>query len=347
MTGRSADTIGYLGVIDSSSSKKRTAAFRGLEDKEIENGGLLNGIERTRTTKSRRRLPDSEESTQQTQIPDYYATDTHGSTTSSKPPHRRHGASRTRRDAYLAASAKIKEDSRRADLSHIFYSRESSPDTEAFSSFHTTHPHSLPSPLTSTGLPPPLPTTDLPPPLTSTIESNRSNANVVIVSDDSDSGEEEQREQPTTASLHTSTKKDRGSVTQIARSFEDVKMEPLTDDMMKQTMFLVTVHDSPIGPVPVPFTECGSFHILFPTLTEERGVANEDARKVDNITTVFTWTGGELGGRVGGIRRNKPGDWIYFCETLRKAHERDADRFNGKCEVAIKLHINNKHKEHC
>lgn len=168
-----------------------------------------------------------------------------------------------------------------------------------------------------------------------------------MLSDDSDAGEEQRRKKPTTTPLGIATAKYRVSVPETARGFEDVKTEPLTEDMMKKTMFLVTIHGSPIGPVPVPFTECGNFHTLFPTLIEERGVPEEDVRKIDNITTIFTWTGGDYGGRVGGIRRNKPGDWVYFCDSLRKAHEKDADRFMGKCEVAIKLHLNDKHKEHC
>ena len=106
------------------------------------------------------------------------------------------------------------------------------------------------------------------------------------------------------------------------------------------TIFLVTVHDSPLGPVPVPFAECCDFHVLFATLIEERGVPDDDARKIDSITTAFAWTGGDFGGKLGGIRRHKPRDWGYFCETLRKAHEMDFDRFKGKCEVAMKLHIN-------
>ena len=109
---------------------------------------------------------------------------------------------------------------------------------------------------------------------------------------------------------------------------------------MMNTIFLVTVHDSPLGPVPVPFTECRNFNILFATLIEERGVPDDDARKIDNITTIFAWTGGEFGGKMSGIRRHKPRDWNYFCDTLRKAHETDFDRFKGKCEVGMKLHIN-------
>ena len=83
-----------------------------------------------------------------------------------------------------------------------------------------------------------------------------------------------------------------------ARGFEDVKMEPLTDDMTKRTMFLVTAHNSPKGPVPVPFTECGNFRILFPTLIKERGISDEDAEKIDSMTTIFSWTGGEQARRL-------------------------------------------------
>ncbi|CAF9934553.1 MAG: hypothetical protein ALECFALPRED_006025 [Alectoria fallacina] len=183
--------------------------------------------------------------------------------------------------------------------------------------------------------------------LTSTPEENRFNEKILIFLDDSDAGEEQRRRNPTTIPLGTSTEKNKGPVHETARGFEDVKKEPLTDDIMKKTIFLVTMHDSPIGPVPVPFIECGNFHAFFPTLIKERGVPDEDIRKVDNIRTIFTWTGGDFGGRICGIRRNKPGDWDYFCDNLRKAHERDADRFNGRCEVAIKLHINDRCKEHC
>ena len=162
----------------------------------------------------------------------------------------------------------------------------------------------------------------------------RSNTIILIQSDGSDAGEEQENRYGKTFKYK-------------ARGFEDVKTEPLTDDMIKKTMFLVTIHDSPIGPVPVPFTECGNFSDFFPVLIEERGVADEDASKVDNITTIFNWTGGDFGGRMGGIRRNRRGDWDYFCDSLRRAHEKDASRFQGKCEVAIKLHINSRHKEHC
>ena len=37
----------------------------------------------------------------------------------------------------------------------------------------------------------------------------------------------------------------------------------------------------------------------------------DDARKIDNITTTFHWSGGEFGGKIGGIRRHKPRDWNY------------------------------------
>ena len=38
---------------------------------------------------------------------------------------------------------------------------------------------------------------------------------------------------------------------------------------------------------------------------------DDDARKIENITTTFDWSGGEFGGKIGGIRRHKPRDWDY------------------------------------
>ena len=280
------------------------------------------------TPKRHRPLPDSEELTQQRQTLDDDPADTYGRKASRKPLLSQRRASSTRRSAFSIASAKINKDLKRANLSHFSRSGEPS-DTATVGPFKTHYPH------------------DLTRPPTSTPESNPSNADIFILSDESDAGEEQRKKKPATTPLSISKEENRVSVTEIASGFEDVKTEALTEDMMKKTMFLVTVHGSPIGPVPVPFTECGNFHIFFPTLIEERGVPDEDVKKIDNITTIFTWTGGDFGGRVGGIRRNKPGDWVYFCDSLRKAHEKDADRFLGKCEVAIKLHFNDKYKERC
>ena len=274
-----------------------------------------------------RNPPDREESTPptlQTQILDDDPTDAWGKTASIEPLLPGPRASLTREFTNSIASGKL---NKKLKQSHLC-SEEPSTKTADLGSFQKLYPDGLT------------------PPPTSTLEHNRFSEELLILPDDSDAGEEQWKRKQTTTYLRTSTEKDKRLATVTARGFEDVKMEPLTDDMMKRTMFLVTVHDSPIGPVPVPFTECGNFHTLFPTLIEERGVPDEDARKIDNITTIFTWTGGQFGGRVGGIRKNKPGDWVYFCDSLRKAHESDADRFKGKCEVGIKLHINDRHKEH-
>ena len=263
-------------------------------------------------------LPDSEISTQQTQTLEDDPADVYSMTASREPLLSRPRASSTRGSIDSTASDKFNRKSKRSHL----YSGEPSIETAAYSSYQTPYPD------------------DLTPPLTSTLEHDRFSEKPLILLDASDAGNEQRTRKPTTTSRSTSIETDKRVATISARGFEDVKMEPLTDDMMNRTMFLVAVHDSPIVPVPVPFTECGNFHVLFSTLIKERGVPDEDARKIDNITTVFTWTGGQFGRRVGGIRKNKPGDWIYFCDSLRKAHQMDADRFKGKCEVAIRLHIN-------
>ena len=177
-------------------------------------------------------------------------------------------------------------------------------------------------------------------PLTPILNPNRYHGEIIDLEDDSSDCEEQWSKKSTTASIGTSTKNDETSVAGTAYSTVDVENEPLTGFMMMNTILLVTVHDSPLGPVPVPFIECRDFHVLFATLIEERGVPDDDARKIDSITTTFAWTGGQFGGKIGGIRRHKPGDWDYFCDALRKAHQMDSTRFNGKCEVGMKLHIN-------
>ncbi|KAF6225328.1 hypothetical protein HO173_012813 [Letharia columbiana] len=327
-TRRKVSLIDNPGAIEPSNSNKRSATLLEVEDEEVDKGGLLDGFERMETPERPRLLPDSEESTQQTQTLDDDATGIYGSTASPKPilPQLRVSSAR---EPALIASTRMTKVSKRAFASHLFRRGEPSSGTEALGVFQTPRPRDLTLPVTST------PET-----------LNPSNEDILMFSDGSIAGEEQRREKTTTTPLGTSEEEE-GSTAKKARGVEDVKTEPLTDDMKKKTMFLVTVHDSPIGPVPIPFTECGNFHVLFPTLIEERGVPDEIARNVNDITTIFTWTGGELGGRIGCIRRNKPGDWDYFCNSLREAHERDTDHFKGICEVAIKLHINDRHKEHC
>ena len=45
------------------------------------------------------------------------------------------------------------------------------------------------------------------------------------------------------------------------------------------------LHDSPIGPVPVSFTECGNFHIFFVTLIEKRGIDGAYGDPLDPLGT--------------------------------------------------------------
>ena len=54
---------------------------------------------------------------------------------------------------------------------------------------------------------------------------------------------------------------------------------------------------------------------------EENGVQfppEDDARKIDSITTTFYWSGGEAGEKIGGIRRHKPSDWDFVLERWRR-----------------------------
>lgn len=234
--------------------------------------------------KRQRRLRDSGDSTQQSQTLDDDPTGTYRGTTSREAGFPGHPSSSTRKSRKSIASGKLNNNAKRS------HPRRGEPSTKkaVVGSFQIPYPDGLT------------------PPLTSTPETNGSSQMPVTIPDDSDIGDEQRTENPTTTSAGTSTKKDKRSVTLTAPGFEDVKTEPLTEDMMRRTMFLVTMHDSTIGPVPVPFTECGNFDVLFPRLSEEQGVPAEDVGKIDRITTVFNWTGGEFGGRVGGIRKNKP-----------------------------------------
>lgn len=191
--------------------------------------------------KRRRRISDIGGSTEQKQTMYADPTDNYAGATLRGPRFPERRPSSTRRFPNSIASGKPKKYSKQSHLRR----QEPSTDTRNLGSFQTLYPNGLT------------------PPLISTPETNGSSQKLVIMPDDSDIDDEQQTKKPTTPSVSTSTEKDKRSIALTARGFEDVKTEPLTEDMMKRTMFLVTIHDSTMGPVPVPFTECGNFDVVF------------------------------------------------------------------------------------
>ena len=340
LTGRKADLVGHQEVHKSLDSTKRGFPFRESEDEYVEDEELSNRPGPKEAPKRQRYRPGKEKRLKRRQTEDSDSTD---SSFGKSLIQRR--VSSNRRPVPLTLRAKLNQKSKRASLPQLLTTQTRARDSKASGSSKALYPRVVI------------------PPLLSTPNRERSRTVISISSDESDGGEQQQGKKPAITppgtlrekskekqqgqKPATSSQTDKGKelVTGSGHGFEAIKTDPLTDDMKKRTIFLVTIQDSPLGPVPVPFTDCSTFTLLFPILISERGVPDADAKRIDTITTIFSWTGGEFGGRVGGIRKGRVGDWVYFCETLRRAHERDADRWRGMCEVVVKLHVNEKQKE--
>lgn len=99
---------------------------------------------------------------------------------------------------------------------------------------------------------------------------------------------------------------------------------------MKGTMFLVTLHGSLEGPVPVPFTESGNWDHLFDIVVKERVLAVKMRRKIGNLTTGSLCTTGKFVGMLCGIRKGTRRDRVLLYDHLRSAHETDAEHFRGR-----------------
>ena len=114
-----------------------------------------------------------------------------------------------------------------------------------------------------------------------------------------------------------------------------VKPEPLADDILSSTYFMVTATNQPsTAPITVAFSSCKTFASFFPTMIQECSVLKVSAKKVVHISATFTWSGRRLC-----LRKDKETDWTMFCTILRNAWDKNASRFDDGCEVELLLHV--------
>ena len=110
------------------------------------------------------------------------------------------------------------------------------------------------------------------------------------------------------------------------------KNELLDPGLMARTIFRVSASNHPNrGPIHVPFISCSTPSKLFSELISERQIAPELAKKVTSLTATCS-------GESFGIRKDRPQDWVFFCEHLREVWEEKMDK-KEKCKVDIMIHV--------
>lgn len=121
---------------------------------------------------------------------------------------------------------------------------------------------------------------------------------------------------------------------EIEDSPAKVKTEPLSGDALTKTILFVTASNKTKAPLTVPLNSCRTSVQLFATLITELRIPSNVARNVEEISVTYTW-----GERALLIRKNNSDHWSRFCNTIRKAWESSAYRFNDKCEVEMVVHV--------
>ena len=116
-------------------------------------------------------------------------------------------------------------------------------------------------------------------------------------------------------------------------SYGGIKTEPLSAEIIACTFFRVSADNMPgKGPVRVPFSLYKTSEDLFTSMISERRIRQHN--RISDITATFPWSKESIG-----IRKGRPEDWTYFCNSLGKAWEKESHRFEEECHIDIMIHV--------
>lgn len=261
-----------------------------------------------------RDLPEDEESTEPIRVQDDDQTSIDDTTASPEPLLSQRSSLSDRRSTFLIASAKLGNDAKRARLSHSPHKRESSEDSEAYELPHASRARHLTSILNS-------------PP-----EQIKSNTNIVILSDDSDTGQKQRRKNTgDRASHNTNRRPDSTTQGQDTR----IKDEPLSTDITSRIKLRVKADGPGVkarGPILVDFEVYKTSERLFTSLMSERSLKPEMQKKVSQLTATIC-------GKETCCRRDRLDDWSEICRELRKLWDNRPELFNDRFEIHVMLHV--------
>lgn len=263
-------------------------------------GATESATRETRWQKRRREFSESEELTQRNPSLNVSRTGNGGKTAWSSP----------RR----ASVAELDKDSKRTRLSLSSRSQEVSGPIEALDFSRAPHPHCVePAPITATG-----PNTD-----------------TIIIPDDSDAAEKQQRKSTAESANDVSKYTNIGLGSTTQEKDVGIKDEPLSPDITSRIKLRVKADGPGVkarGPITAGFEVYKTSERLFTSLMSERSLKPETQKKVSQLTVT-------INGKETCCRRNRFDDWMEVCGELRRLWDNRPELFNDRFEVDVMLHV--------
>ena len=154
----------------------------------------------------------------------------------------------------------------------------------------------------------------------------------IIITDDTDAGEKQQR--PNTKT-HISNKVtiDPDSLPQDKHA--RVKDEPLSPDITSRIKLRVKADGPGVsarGPILVDFEVYRTSERLFTSLMSERSLKPEMQKRVSQLTVTIR-------GKETCCRRDRLDDWAEVCRELRELWDHSPELFDRRFEVDVMLHV--------
>ena len=160
----------------------------------------------------------------------------------------------------------------------------------------------------------------------------RSDRNVIIITDDTDTGGEKRRK---TTKTHTSSNVPTSPDSPPQDKSAHVKDEPLTADIISRIKLRVKADGPGVsarGPILVDFEDYKTSERLFTSLMSERSLKPEMQKKVSQLTAMIR-------GKETCCRRDRLGDWAEVCRELRELWDNCPELFDRRFEVDVMLHV--------
>ena len=154
----------------------------------------------------------------------------------------------------------------------------------------------------------------------------------ILITDDSDTDEKQQRQN---ANTQGPSKVTTGPDSSTQDKHAHVKDEPLSPDIISRIELRVKADGPGVsarGPIPVESEVYRTSERLFISLMSERNLKPKMQKKVAQLTAT-------IGGKKMCCRRDRLNDWAKVCRELRELWDHSPELFDKRFEVDIMLHV--------
>lgn len=162
--------------------------------------------------------------------------------------------------------------------------------------------------------------------------SHQSDENLIIITDDLDTGEAHRRQN---TKVHIPSKLTTGPESSAKAKHSGIKNEPLSDDIISRIKLRVKADGHGVsarGPILVAFEVYKTSERLFTALMSERSLKPEVQKKVSQLTVT-------MNGKEMCCRRDRLDDWAEVCREVRELWDNSPELFDRRFEVDVMLHV--------